>query len=117
MSDFVEVVSRTTGERQTVPAHFLENPILGRDFEPYVPETPEQVALRTQQIAELASRTIPQLEGYAAANGVDLTGLTRKADIVDAVAAHLAAPTIPSPDQASEAEESAEANPAQNTEE
>lgn len=31
--EFVEVYSKTTKQKQTVPAHWLEDPVLGEDFQ------------------------------------------------------------------------------------
>ena len=45
---------------------------------------------------DLEDRTVAQLEGYAAEYGIDLTGATRKADIVKAIRAHFAQPDAPS---------------------
>lgn len=31
-TDWVDVYSKTTGQKQTVPSHYLDNPVLSRDL-------------------------------------------------------------------------------------
>lgn len=40
MSKFVEAVAKATGRTQLIPAHWLDNPVLGAGFEPLKPATP-----------------------------------------------------------------------------
>lgn len=33
MSRFVEVTAKSTGDKQVIPAHWLDHPVLGKDFQ------------------------------------------------------------------------------------
>lgn len=84
---FVEVYDTRTGIKQRVPSHFLDDPILGA----HIAKTPTQRALDGDPgdgvAAPDADATVADLRAYAESVGVDLTGLTRKADIAAAITA------------------------------
>lgn len=93
MTDFVTVIVEATGRQQRVPAHYLDNPVLSRGL-----TRPPQVA----EVDKLAGTpdetwTVPQLTEHAKAHGIDLTGVTRKPDVLAAIAAaqNVADPTSP----------------------
>lgn len=77
---FVSAFSTTTGEKQRVPAHWLEDPVLGGQFR----KTPSQEAA-DQTLSPFDAYTVPQLQEYAAQHDIDVSGLTRKAELVAAV--------------------------------
>lgn len=75
----------------------IEEPVLEDDLAGYVDLSTDEAWLFAKPVAEsdmaddgkpLADMTIPELTEYAAANGVDLDGATKKADIIAAIAAH-----------------------------
>jgi hypothetical protein len=82
---FVDAYSKTTGRKQSIPAHWFDHPVLGAGFA----RTP------TAKARELAaSSTEPSLEWglkrlkqHARDNDVDITGLRSKPDILAAIAA------------------------------
>lgn len=109
---FVEVFSRLTGLRQTVPEHYLDHPILGRNLD-RVPsqrpvEQPESSGAAADTGAKpITSMTVAELHQYAADHGIDLAGAKKKADLMAAIQAAAPAdnssdatetnPTDPSP--------------------
>lgn len=76
---FVRAWSTATGDEQLVPEHFFDNPILSRGLTRHDPNPP------ADDDESLEDLTIAQLRDYAAAHDVDLTGATRKADIITAI--------------------------------
>lgn len=88
-SKFVQAYAKSTGRIQRVPEHFIGHPVLGRDLE----LTPSQAALDVTGAPGLPDETwtVPQLRAYAAEQGIDLTGASRKDDVLAAVQEHLAA--------------------------
>ena len=134
MPKFVDAIVKATGKRQSIPAHWLKHPVLGVPFAGLEPSTvPDDIVVHLSvdtsgfvaglkraalaaDIADLKTRSVPDLVDYAAEFGVDLGGATKKAQIVEAIVAHFTA-TPSSPAPASQATESTEAKPAQNTEE
>lgn len=84
MSDeLVFAYRRDNGEAVRIPADWLEHPILGI---PYSATPPLDGA-------PIEERTVPALRELAADRGIDLTGLTRKADLVAAITATVAGQT------------------------
>ncbi len=121
MPKFVDAIVKATGKRQSIPAHWLKHPVLGVPFAGLEPTTvPDDIVVPVDaladDIADLEARSVPALVDYAAEFGVDLGGATKKPQIVKAIVAHFTA-TPSSPAPASQATESTEAKPAQNTEE
>lgn len=80
MPTFTEAVN-ARGEKQIVPTAWLEE---GHPFADQFRLAPSdrQRAERTPEPSE--NWTVPQLRDYADAQGIDLTGLTVKADILGA---------------------------------
>lgn len=76
----------------------IEPPVLEDDLDGYVDLSTDEAWLFVKPVAEsdasdgeskpLADMTIPELTDHAAANGIDLDGATKKADIIAAIAAH-----------------------------
>lgn len=46
------------------------------------------------QEVDLDAMTVPQLKAYAAENGIDLSGVTRKVDIIDRIRGEVLAPEL-----------------------
>lgn len=86
----VEAVSKSTGEKQNIPAEWLEHPVLGKDFR-LTPSGREQLR-QVQGPSE--NWSLSQLQDHADTLGVDRTGLRSKADTLAAIEAH-AAQTAP----------------------
>jgi hypothetical protein len=74
----IDAYDTRTGEVRQVPEHWIGHPTLGATLstEPPAPPDPEPT---------LGDLTVNELREHAAAIGVDLTGLTKKADIVAAI--------------------------------
>lgn len=94
MTDFVDVVSKTTKQPQVVPAVWLEHPVLGADFT----KTPAQRASDRQDARypdgePSETWKSDELKAYAEDKGVDLEKAKNKAEMVTAIAA--AANTTP----------------------
>lgn len=83
MDDLTFAYRRDTGDAVRIPADWLEHPVLGLPF----------TATPPIDGAPLEARTVPALRELAADLGVDLTGLTRKPEIVDALASAIAEQT------------------------
>lgn len=81
MPQFIEAVAKTTGRKQTIPAHWLDHPTLGQNFR--LPPSVEQETTRTPEPSD--NWTVKQLRKYAEDNTVDLTGLTTKPEILAAI--------------------------------
>jgi hypothetical protein len=75
----IRAYAKTTGAAQSVPESWLDHPVLGANLR----RTPVPVDNPTGAPDE--TWTVPQLTDHAEANGVDLTGLTRKAEILAAI--------------------------------
>lgn len=86
----VDAYDSRTGTVRQVPEHWIGHPVHGatltRGTTPPDPEPGEPA---------LEDRTIPALREHAEQIGADLTGLTKKADIVAAITAHQAAKAAP----------------------
>ncbi|AIY17783.1 hypothetical protein GUY44_07145 [Pimelobacter simplex] len=83
---FVEVYAKSTGQKQWVPEHYLEHPVLGRDFE----ETPSSRANRDGDQPPagppVQAWTRAQLDQHASVVlGLDTSDLATKADVVAAI--------------------------------
>jgi hypothetical protein len=79
---FVDAYSVTTGVKQRIPRHWLDDPVLGRDFR----KTPSQRELD----GELPPRPPGDAKGaeiaeFADAAGIDLTGIKVNADKLVAI--------------------------------
>lgn len=87
MAQKIEVVVKATGRKQWVPEHYLDHPVLSQPFR----QTPSQAAAAAAEERRLAgpdeSWKIAELREYAEPLGIDLTGLRKHADILDAVLA------------------------------
>lgn len=84
---FVIAYSTSTGREQLVPEHFFDSPELCRGLTQTPPPGSEPV---DEQPTD--EWTIQQLRDYAEPRGIDLTGLSRKGEIFDAVQAAMPAP-------------------------
>lgn len=82
MSEFVTVYAKSTGKKQRIPAHWIDHPVLGKDFA----LTPSQKAKDRITGTPDGDWKVAELEEYADAHGVDRTGLKKKADLLDAIA-------------------------------
>lgn len=93
---FVEVYAKSTGNKQLVPEHWLDHPVLGRNFS----KTPSSVAreqadagpspedgLTESSIAEppSASWTRERLDRHASGLGLDTTTLPNKGEVLAAI--------------------------------
>lgn len=87
----VEVRAKSTGLKQTIPEHWLDHPVLGKDFE----LTPTGKAQQAQAEGPSLDWTLAQLTEHADDHGVDRTGLRSKADVLSAIEAHAAAAAAP----------------------
>lgn len=77
---FITAYSVATGRKHDVPEEWLDHPILGRDFRRTPSDSPAG--------NPFDAWTIDQLREYAATNGIDLGGATRKAELVAAITDH-----------------------------
>ncbi|HET7398994.1 MAG TPA: hypothetical protein VFJ94_10775 [Intrasporangium sp.] len=61
MPDFVDAVAKSTGEKQVIPAHWLDDPVLGADFEPYDEraDMPARNASKADWAAYASSQGLP----------------------------------------------------------
>lgn len=83
-NEFTEAYSLTTGVKQRIPAHWLEDPVLGRDFR----KTPTQRELD----GELGPRpseasTVKEIEKYAEKAGIEIDSSAKKSDQLTAIEA------------------------------
>lgn len=94
MSRFVDVYNPETGIKQSVPEHFLDDPILGRNLR----KTPAQRALDGELgQAPTADSTVADIRAFADEAEIDITGLTRKDDLLGAVRAVVGTDPLPEP--------------------
>lgn len=91
---FVDAYNPETGIKQSVPEHFLDDPILGRNLR----KTPSQLALDGELgQAPTEDSTIEEIREFADSADIDLTGLTRKAELLGAVQAVVGTDPLPEP--------------------
>ncbi len=91
---FVDVYNPETGIKQSVPEHFLDDPILGRNLR----KTPSQLALDGELgQAPTSESTVAEIREFAANAEIDLTGLSRKAELLGAVQAVVGTDPLPEP--------------------
>lgn len=69
---FVTAVN-TRGEKQTIPAHWLDHPVLGRGFRRPASATPSM------------SWNRQQLDAHATGLGIDVAAMSTKAEVLDAI--------------------------------
>jgi hypothetical protein len=81
---FVAAYSTITGVKHRVPEAWLGHPVLGRNLR----KTPLTEAQEHQDLSPFDPFTVDQLKEYAAEHGVDVTGITRKADLIAAITTH-----------------------------
>lgn len=87
MDGFVTAYSKANGKKQRVPEHYLNHPVLGANLT-LTPQVPTGEAY--PEGAPSADWTSAQLQAYADAHDVDLTGSkASKADMVAAIATAL----------------------------
>lgn len=80
-SKFVTVLNRN-GEKQRIPREWVAE---GHVFADQFTHTPQQRQMAQRSETPDATWTVAQLRGHAEKVGVDLTGITTKADIVSAI--------------------------------
>lgn len=91
---FVDVYDVNTGIKQRIPAHFLADPILGRHFK----KAPSQRALDGELgQAPTADSTVLEIRKFAEDAEIDVTGLSRKDDLLDAIRSVVGAAPLPKP--------------------
>lgn len=94
MTRFVDAYNPETGIKQSVPEHFLDDPILGRSLR----KTPSQRALDGELgQAPTDESTIAEIRDFANEAEIDLAGLTRKPDLLGAVQAVVGTDPLPEP--------------------
>lgn len=79
---FVEAYAKSTGLKQEIPQHWLNHPVLGRNFE----LTPSSRA-GEEKGAPDGTWTRAQLDQHAAELGLDPAGLPNKAAVLEAITA------------------------------
>lgn len=84
----IDAYDTRTGQVRQVPEHWIGHPTLGVGLSP---EAPAPAAPEPG----LSDLTVDKLRDHAAAIGADLTGLTKKADIVAAIEATTKQPPAP----------------------
>lgn len=91
MGGSVEVYSKTTGKKHIVPEHWLDHPVLGKNFA----RTPSSVATKTAAPEGDPSEawTRAQLDQHADGLGLDTTALPNKGEVVAAIEARAQAMT------------------------
>jgi hypothetical protein len=82
MSEFREVVAVATGEKQTVPIHWLED---GSPFADQFTQAPSDKQLEERSETPDTTWTAKQLRAHAEQVGIDLAGASTKADILSAL--------------------------------
>jgi len=88
--NFVDATSKTTGVYHRIPRIWLDDPILGRDFE----LTPVQKALDGEPAARPdKSWTVKLLQEFAAGMGLDTAGAHGKAALLDTISTALGTTT------------------------
>lgn len=95
---FTEVYDTRTGFVSRVPAHFIDDPMVGRFFK----KTPAQLVLDCDLgDPPTEESTAAQIRDFAARAEIDVTGLRTKDDLYDAVKTALGGeadlPTTPDP--------------------
>lgn len=80
---FVEAYAKTTGDKQVIPAHWLDHPVLGKNFS----RTPSAKAREAAAEVPSESWTHKQLDKYAADNELDLGDARTVAEKVAAISA------------------------------
>lgn len=84
LSEFADAYAISTGRKQRIPRHWLDDPVLGRDFR----KTPSQRELD----GDLPQRppgdaSTKEIEAFAEAAGLDLSGAKKNADKLVAIEA------------------------------
>lgn len=93
---FVDVYAKSTGQKQRIPKHWLDHPVLGRDFvltpsARAVPQAQEaadpgaDLGAAPGDVEPKISWTREQLDAHAAGLGIETTGLRAKADVLAAI--------------------------------
>lgn len=92
MDGFVEVYSKTTGKKHHVPEHWVNHPVLGKNFA----ETPSARASKAGAPEGDPSEawTRAQLDDHAAGLGIDTSALPNKGEVFAAIEARAQAMTI-----------------------
>lgn len=80
MDGFVTAYSRTTGEQHRIPKHWLDNPVLGKDF---TTTPPAEVSTETPK----KSWSRERLAEHATAAGATFADDATKDDLLAAIAA------------------------------
>jgi hypothetical protein len=94
MSRFVDVFNPETGIKQSVPEHFLDDPILGRSLR----KTPSQRALDGELgQAPTADSTIAEIKAFADEAEIDVAGLRKHDELLSAVQAVVGTDPLPEP--------------------
>ena len=94
---FVEVYSKTTGQKQTVPRDWLASEVLGADFS-LTPTARARELVDVETGTPDQAWTPAQLRDFAKRNDISVKGLRKKADLLAAV---LAGPTDTTTDPSS----------------
>jgi hypothetical protein len=87
---FIEVASKTTKQKQMVPAHYLDHPVLGKNFEPTAAGR-EQLRVNAGPSEDW---TVAQLQEAAGGAGL---GLRTKAELLEAISAAEHSPHVGDP--------------------
>lgn len=99
MSRFIDVYNPETGIKQSVPEHFLDDPILGRSLR----KTPQQRALDGELgQAPTADSTIAEIREFADEAEIDVNGLRKHDELLGAVQAVVGTDPLPEPVPAGE---------------
>lgn len=85
--DFVTAVNMN-GEKQPIPRHWLDHPVLGRGFR----VAPSQAEVDRVAAGPSEDWTVRQLEEHAVAHGIDTTGARTKAELLDAITTQTPSP-------------------------
>lgn len=94
MSEFSDVLDVRTGAKQRVPTEWLTHPLLGR----HIKKTPAQRALDGELgHAPTDDSTVAEIRSFADNAGIDLTGLKKKPELLDAVRAVIGTDPLPEP--------------------
>lgn len=78
MAKFIRAYNTETGAPQEVPERWLDHPVLGANLR----RTPPPDAVDPSIDTPSMDWTVDQLAQHAAEQGIDLTGVSKKADIV-----------------------------------
>lgn len=78
---FVEAYAKSTGVKQVIPEHWLDHPVLGKDFS----LTPSAKARQIAADQPSESWTHEQLDAYVTDHGLDLGDAKTKAEKVAAI--------------------------------